>query len=378
VDKSNIPSVSAVPPEALNKIRRQLHIYLKQLKSGPTTRRAVDKELLSSFEILPGLFRGRVEQRVILALPSRGCSLFHRPQGGCLHCGLFSNEIISQESGKDGIVTRFSKNLDRHEFSEIPVLCIYVPGSFLDDREIDRGIRREIIRRVVQKSNIKKVMIESLPQFITAEKIKELKSMLAGKEIEIAVGLDSGNDHIRKLCINKGFSSKIFEKACALLRQNEINFSVLALLKPPFLTEQESIHDTLQTAEYAFRKGAAAVSVEPNSVQENTFTAKLFRKNLYRPPWLWSIIEVIRQLPPGKEVRVGGIVVYPRPVQVAYNCDRCTGRIQKKLQEYNLIQDRKIFDDLQCTCKNLWRDELNADYSPLTGRIEKILQELRK
>ena len=362
----------------MNKTRQKLTAFLRQCKNEQIPRRAIDCGLLSSFEILPGLFRGSVVQRVVLAIPGQGCSLFRRPQGGCLHCGLFSDGITSPESDQEQVLSAFADNLNRHDFSRSPVLCIYVPGSFLDDQEIGPEIRRAIILLVAQKTKIKKVIFETLPQFITAPKIRELISVLGNKEIEIAVGLDSADDQIRDLCINKSFSLRTFGQSCVLLQRHEIRFSAFALLKPPFLTEQESISDTILTAQYAFNKGAAAVSLEPNTVQENTFVWNLFRKNMYRPPWLWSIIEVIKQLPPGRELRIGGMVVYPRAIQSAYNCDRCTSGIWQKIQEYNLKQDKDIFTGLDCNCKNKWHEELHIENPPLPERIGNILNELSR
>jgi radical SAM enzyme (TIGR01210 family) len=362
----------------MNKIRQKFSSFLKQFKNEQIPDRAIDTALLSSFEILPGLLRGSVVQRVVLAIPGRGCSLFHRPQGGCLHCGLFSDGIISPETDQEQVISAFAGDLNRHDFSRSPVLCIYVPGSFLDDQEIDPETRRAIFSLVAQQTKIKKIIFESLPQFITEHRINELKSVLADKEIEIAVGLDSSDDQIRDLCINKNFTLRTFEQSCALLQRQEIRFSAFALLKPPFLTEQESIADTVRTAQYAFDKGAAAVSIEPNTVQENTFVWKLFRQNMYRPPWLWSIIEVIKQVPPGQELRIGGMVVYPRAIQIAHNCDQCSTRIWQKIQEYNLNQDKNIFTNLECNCKNQWYEKLHLDSPPLPDRIENALYELSR
>jgi radical SAM enzyme (TIGR01210 family) len=362
----------------MNKTRQKLSAFLKQSKNEQIPDREIDASLLSSFEILPGLFQGSAVRRVVLAIPGKGCSYFRRPQGGCLHCGLFSDGIISPETGREKLLSAFAANLNRHNFSRSPVLCIYVPGSFLDDREIDQETRRAIISLVAQKKDIKKVVFESLPQFITTPRIRELISVLTHKEIEIAVGLDSSDDQVRDLCINKSFTLRTFERACALLQRQDIRFSTFALLKPPFLTEQESIADTVRTVRYAFNKGASAVSIEPNTVQQNTFVWKLFRKNLYRPPWLWSILEVIKQLPPGKELRIGGMVVYPRAIQSAHNCNLCTSRIWQKIQEYNLIQDAAIFTDLDCACKNQWYEELHIESPPLPERIDKVLHDFSR
>ena len=358
------------------KVQQRLNRFIRQSKQIMPPRVPRDDDLLSSFEILPARYKGRQVNRVIIALSSRGCSLLHRPQGGCLHCGLINDGIINPVFDQGELFTYFKERLKKFNFSGYPVLCIYTPGSFLDNLEIDEEIQYKIISLVVQKAELKKIILESLPQFITEEKIKNLKSMLGSKEIEIAVGLDSQADLIRKICINKNFSLKIFNRACGLLKKREIPFSVFALLKPPFLTEQESITDTIQTAKYAFKMGAAAVSIEPNTVQKNTFTWTLFQHKQYRPPWLWSIIEVIKNLPPELEIRIGGIVVYPQALQSAYNCPRCSTEFQHKIQQFNLDQDRHIFENLDCICKKQWQDELRVNTRQLLERIDVILQKL--
>jgi archaeosine synthase beta-subunit len=355
-------------------IHKKFIALRRQLKEHVTPGPHVDYKLLSSFEILPGLLDGREVKRIVLAIPTRGCALFRRAQGGCLHCGLAGDGIIQTKPSNDELIANFSSQLNNPEFTGCPVLCLYTPGSFLDEHELDRQVRNEILSLISRKESIRRVVLESLPQFITLPRIREVKEVLSNKEIEIAVGLDSSNDDIRRICIDKSFTNTIFEKACNLLRKNEIFFSAFALLKPPFLSEREAIDDTLHTARYAFERGVAAVSIEPNSVQAHTFTWQLYRRRLYRPPWLWSIIEIIRSLPPGLEIRVGGIVVYPRAEAVAYNCERCSDEIWQRIRNFNISQDRTIFDDLDCECKIQWGHDLKVSYPSWQERLESILQ----
>lgn len=338
-------------------------------------RTKLDKKQLSSFEQLTCRFHGQISNRIVLALPTTGCSLFRRPQGGCLHCGLFANGIVQEHIHPNAMVDQFARKLERLDFTNFPVLCLYTPGSFLDSRELNTRTRKKILSLAAGKKGIKKIIFESVPQHITRKKIEDLLTFRPSMEIEIAVGLDTRNDRIRSICIQKNFSLKIFEKACRLLNHNGISWSAFALLKPPFLTEQEAINDTIQTVRYIYEAGAKAVSIEPMAIQEHTFAWMLFRKNLYRPPWLWSLLEVIKNLPPGFEVRIGGQVVYPKSIRSAYNCDICTREIKQKIQEFNTVQDRNIFANLDCDCRNKWADELQMASIPLLRRINIILQD---
>ena len=340
------------------KISKRLRAFLERSKPEFTQQRPLDDHQLSSFEILSCLYHGKITKRAILALQTTGCSLLHRRQGGCLHCGLGSDGIISDRIDRESRMEQFKKKLDILDFSDCPVLCVYVPGSFLNEREMDAASQKQLLSVIAGKKDVRKLILESLPQYITDERIKDLKTILPDTEVEIAVGLDSCNDQIRSVCINKNFSITAFEKACGILKRHGVAFSAFALLKPPFLTEREAIIDTVRTAHRIFEMGAAAVSIEPNTVQDNTVVSKLYERNLYRPPWLWSMIEVIQGLPPGFQVRAGGVVVYPRAVQAAHNCSKCTHAVWQKIQEYNLVQDKNIFKDLDCECKQKWKEEI--------------------
>jgi uncharacterized Fe-S cluster-containing MiaB family protein len=72
------------------------------------------------------------------------------------------------------------------------------------------------------------------------------------------------------------------------------------------------------------------------------------------------------------------LVVYPRAVESAHNCELCTAGIWQKIQEYNLKQDKDIFTGLDCNCKNQWYKELHIDSPPLAERIENVLHELSR
>ena len=61
------------------------------------------------------------------------------------------------------------------------------------------------------------------------------------------------------MCLNKGFSLAQFEKAAKIIIDN-LYLRTYVMLKPPFLTEKESIDEAIKTIEYVFSLGASTVS----------------------------------------------------------------------------------------------------------------------
>jgi len=59
-----------------------------------------------------------------------------------------------------------------------------------------------------------------------------------GKKFEVAIGLETTNDLIRKDCINKGFSFSDFIRASEVAGKNDTSVKAYLMLKPPFLSER--------------------------------------------------------------------------------------------------------------------------------------------
>ena len=54
-----------------------------------------------------------------------------------------------------------------------------------------------------------------------------------GKKFEVAIGLETSNDIIRKDCINKGFSFSDFTRASEVAKKNDVTVKAYLMQKPP-------------------------------------------------------------------------------------------------------------------------------------------------
>jgi len=316
-----------------------------------------------------GCLNGFPVKRLIIYLRSSGCEwvmgrkkegkIFYKP--GCLDCehSILGTTFGEPISANDYLV-QFKKEFDRFDFKEHPILCVYNEGSFLNNRELPDEARRNILSLIGKNQDIKVVVLESLPQYITKEIIDEIVSLLPNKKIEIGIGLESSNEQIRGLCINKPYSLEQFEGAVKILKDK---CSVLAyvLLKPSFLSEGEAINDAVETCKYAFSHGVDIVSLEPVSIGTNTMASFLAKENLYSVPKLWSAIEVVKKVNDLGEVRIGGFQFSPSYLHKSSNCSNCTATVLDAIALYNQTRNIEVLSDLHCQCKRDWEVEIKND-----------------
>ena len=292
---------------------------------------------------------GKILDSLTIILRTKGC--FWADKKGCVMCGFSaeSSDLVSD----DDIFNQFSYAI---KDKDVECVKIYTSGSFLDENEISIQVRKRIIEEFDKKS-IKKVVVESRPEFITMENL----SMLDDRFI-IAIGLETANDYIRNKIINKGFTFSDYERACNQIHSLEMEVKTYLLLKPPFLIERDAISDTiwsgLKCSEYS-----DYVSINPCNIQKNTRLERLWFERGYRPPRLWSCLEVLKNL-----TRIG-LPIQMDPVGAGnergpHNCGRCDQKIAQAIRDFSLNSDPTLIENLDCECKEIWREVLMIEEYP--------------
>ena len=98
------------------------------------------------------------------------------------------------------------------------------------------------------------------------------------------------------------------------------------------------------------------------NIQNNTIVERLFRNREYRPPWLWSLVEMIRQVHPVP----GRLIVHPTAagrIRGAHNCGECDKNVAAAIERYSVSNDIIEFEGLSCDCEKVWRTEIDLDTS---------------
>ena len=112
-------------------------------------------------------------------------------------------------------------------------------------------------------------------------------------ELEVAMGLESAQPEVLGRLINKGEPPSEYLAAADRLRGFRVHPKAYLLLKPPYLTEAESVADVVRSVAVA-QSRFDAISVNPVHIQNGTVVEWLFRRGRYRPPWLWSLVDAMR------------------------------------------------------------------------------------
>jgi hypothetical protein len=324
---------------SLTKVVRDIRSKQKIKFTPPDTPTAVwiGKDLLD----------GKPVSALTIIFQTSGCHW-----NGCTMCGYVYDSAQKPPSHGD-LMKQYEYALSRCKDEEF-IVKIFTSGSFLDDCEIAPETRNEMLSRLAEDNRVKKVIAETRPEYVTKEKLSE-STHAFGKRFEVAIGLETSNDMIRKECINKGFSFSDFVRASGVARQEDATVKAYLLLKPPFLSEGVAISDIINSINDA-APYAGTISVNLCNVQKGTLVEEMFLCGDFRPPWLWSAVEVLEN---GKEA-APDTVIMSDPVGAGsargpHNCGKCDGDVAEAIRFFSLTQDTGVFDNLDCECRELWK-----------------------
>ena len=276
----------------------------------------------------------------VAILRTRGC--YWSIKEGCSMCGYFNDTV---PGGVNGDMLRLQWEKIRPILQGKKYAKIYTSGSFIDTNEVPFEFADEIMSDM-KDMGVEKVLIESLPEFVNPKNFTYTNA----PKIEIAIGLESSNPIVLEKSVNKRLRWTHFVKVCKQARDNGAEVKAYVLLKPPYLSEKEAIEDAIQSAIDA-APHVDKISINPVNVQKNTVVEKLWMRNEWMAPWLWSVIEVLERC---KDLPVR---VYSDPTgggtrRGAHNCHDCNNKILQALKEHRL--GRKDLIGISCSCKKRW------------------------
>jgi radical SAM enzyme (TIGR01210 family) len=261
-----------------------------------------------------------------------------------------NNIIITDEDIKQQIDAAFINS------DACDVLTVYHNGNFFADKELSDNVREYIYTRVAN-SNFKNLVVESLPQFITRNKLDKARAKLSGKIMQVAIGLQSWDDDIREYAINSTCTKDKFLEANALLKEFGYSAQVFLMFKPPFLSVQESIDDLVNGVVKLHKIGIDDPIICPMRVAKHTVVHALFNRGEYIPPTLWQLVQAIKNIHervPNTLCRIAITCLneFDKIYSIrATACKKCADKIIKELSEYNHTHNISGVKRLTCECK---------------------------
>jgi len=335
--------------------------------SGRTmTRKTIAKIVgVNNFSYLEGVYdpeTGSAAQRWVIMVPGLGCEWAR-----CYMCGFSTMTERLQIGGKQCskleilIAYYLGRYIANPAFVKPKFVALYNGGSFLNNNEIPAPIQKRIIKEIAKIQNVKEILIESRPEYVSERRIKNLQRFLREDQIlVVGIGLECQSDVIRERCINKGFRKKDYKKAVKALLFAGAKILTYVLLKPPYLNEREAIEEAIETIKYAFSVGSSFAALQSTFVQEGTLVHQLYLAEKYYPPSLWSIIKVVTQGLQYGPIHIGSLTDEPSPIAIPANCGKCDAKIISAFQKFNTSQDISVFQNIDCLCKQDWKRKIKS------------------
>lgn len=272
--------------------------------------------------------RGEIVNSGVILLTAKECPW------RCLMCDLWKNTVPTTVP-PGAIVGQIRYALLRLE-SNLKQIKLYNSGSFFDPAAIPPGDYLDIAHAVSSAEN---VVVESHPRLV-GEKVVRFRDLLAGS-LEVALGLETVHPIVLPR-LNKKFTLHHFSHAVEFLRKQGISVRAFVLVKPPFMSEPEGLEWAVKSAEFAFNRGASAVSLIPTR-PGNGALERLMEAGEFAPPRL-STLEKAQEF----ALKIGGGRVFADiwDLQQFSSCGECLLKRRERMHAMNLSQ--QIHPTVEC------------------------------
>lgn len=241
-------------------------------------------------------------------------------------------------------------------------------GSMFDPREVPDNIRAAILEAVAETA-AGTVVCETRPETVTDEHMREFAAAIGTKAGVIELGLESADSWILQWCVNKRLDLGEFRRAVKVCHAHDLRVLANVSLGTAFLPEGAAVRDAELTVRWAMDCGVDGCVLFPLHVREWTVLGWLWRRGWYKPPSLWSLVEVLRRLAvdyPGvvtaawyRDYNAGlqqaaiGMPILASPT----TCPNCADMVIRSLDQYRDSADPVDLDAAvltSCSCRSEW------------------------
>ena len=304
---------------------------------------------------------------VTVILRTKGCHWWW--SSGCTFCGYF-NDTRDDVTNEDLHAQWAYAKSKFDDFKDHAMVKVYTSGSLLEDREIPVPFQETVLRDCQDLG--KELIVESRCEQLTEEKLAWATSI--NTSFAVAIGLEAYDDEVLRFHVNKGFTTKSWDRAVENLKKFNVRVKTYLMFKPPFMNEADALLHGIKWIEAVAEK-SDEISVNPMNIQRGTIIDRLHRHNEYRPPWLWSLVEMIRQAHPtihpnntgnGGEGQVSRLIVHPTAggrVRGAHNCGACDAEVVAAIERYAVSGELAEFEGLECDCQKAWSEEVALEHA---------------
>ncbi len=309
---------------------------------------------------------------------SRGCRFSEA--GHCLMCNYGKGiSLINKEKLAKSLDEIF-KNISKHK--EIPMMLFGTNGSIFDEYEMPSDCLDFLID-YIKDYKIKNIYFETFYTTVTKEKLNKIKEKLQNSNIFIELGFESASKDIREKALLKFIDNDLFKQKIDLIHKFGFFATTNIMLGIPFLTEKESIEDTLNSIEFLTQKtNVDEIVVFPLNIKKNTLLENLDCK----PTFLLSVLEIIKKLDDDQIEKVlfswfDETNKNPLISKAPKSCEKCFSYVVETIKNFNnankkgKIEIRNRLKKTSCECeKELFKILKQKNNLNLDERISNTLK----
>lgn len=307
---------------------------------------------------------------------TRGCR--HDAKGGCTMCDYSAGPPTTAEEMVSS-VERALKELPPN----IESVLVSPSGSLLDSWEVPVRAREGILD-LLSRSPISRIAFETRAETLDPDVVASCREALGDKHVRVYVGLESADSWVSTYAINKDLDLDCFRRAMSSLREQSMTGVANVLLGAPFLDEREALEDTVATARWALANGAQEVCLFPCHVKRWTQVHLLHQHSLYKPPSLWSMVEVLSRLGEsnGPQIELAWLTSLGAFNVVASPdvCAQCHDEVVGRLNDFAASgrwTDLSGLWDMACPCRDNWNKSIASKVDP-SARVERAVEACRR
>lgn len=208
-------------------------------------------------------------------------------RGACIMCNYGE---VEKSSAISSYLESMKQALDSCN-QEITCLMLCTNGSIFDERQIERELLEGAIDLAAQ-CHIPHIEFETHYQDVTKEKLQLLQTKLKGKEIIIAMGLETINQSYQDCIFAKGIQLSNYKEKINLIQQFGFQIELNIMLGLPFLSTQEQFKDACNTIKWAFSQRCRPV-LFPINIKPYSLLKEMYDTGYYTPISHWLLLLVL-------------------------------------------------------------------------------------
>ena len=194
----------------------------------------------------------------------------------------------------------FSSAEIQNRSDEIDKIIVSNNGSVLDEETFSSTALMYLIAMInLHVPGVSVVSLETRPEYVDLEELefisRALQEASTPAQLELAVGFEAFDDHLRNDVFDKGLSLRVFEEFLEKVARFGFRLKCYFMQKPvPELTDSQAIQDIHRAIDYLHRMACQYhldinMHLNPTYVARGTPLETAFEKGAYTPPELSDV-----------------------------------------------------------------------------------------